>query len=251
MTYYNILYGLLFIGAFREVIHSLGTANIWAALLILTMVVNDMINVTDQFEQKGQSPMYSVWMKLVDLICFMAIALALICLDPEESFLKMQVVKKIPWHDRPWLPWALLALYWCLAVFWNALSKEYDFKGAKDRKDRTVQVWSLLFIVPFVLNAVLVALWGPGPFTHKYIAILTLLALLAYMAYFKPMWWKTGKPQQPAAQPREHQDSHAPTPACEAPGLAVQVAALEERITDLRTAMHARDTGKGDAADGS
>lgn len=193
MTYYNILFGLLFIGAFREVIHSLGTANIWSALLILAIVVNDMINVTDQFEQKGHGAMYNVWMKLIDLVCFMSLALALICLDPNESFMKMDVVMKIPGHDRPWLPWALLTLYWALAVIWNVLSKEYRIRGNPDPKDRSVQIWSILFLVPFLLNTVLVYANGPGPLTFKYFTLVTLAALIAYMTYFKPAWWKTGK----------------------------------------------------------
>ncbi|MBK9147136.1 MAG: hypothetical protein IPM12_04845 [Flavobacteriales bacterium] len=245
MTYYNILFGLLFIGAFREVLHSLGTSNFWAALLILSIVVNDMINVTDQFEQRGHGPMYSVWMKLIDLICFMAVALALICLDPEESFMKMDVVRKIPWHDRPWLPWALLTLYWSLAVAWNALSKEYSFKRNGDRYDLWIQIWSILFIVPFLFNTIWVAVYGPAPLTTKYVACGTLLALGAYVVYFKPKWWKTGKQAPVPHTACGYSPPTLPTFSCSAPQLAERLDAMEKALERLTTKPTAEGTGGG------
>ncbi len=233
MTYYNILFGLLFIGSFREVLHSLGTSNIWAALLILAIVVNDMINVTDQFEQRGHGPKYSVWMKLIDFICFIAVALALICLDPEESFMKMDVVQKIPWHDQPWLPWAMLTLYWSLAVVWNALSKEYSFKRSNDWQDRWIQIWSILFIAPLLFNTLWIAVHGPTPLTNKYVTIGTLIVLIAYFVHFKPKWWTTGK-QEPA--PRTvcgYTPPTLPSFSCSAPQLAARLEAMERALERL------------------
>lgn len=135
MTFYNIIFGLLFIGAFREVIFALANLD-WPLFFLATtlsvLVFSDTIYTTDIIDVDGKNNLYSVDLKLLDLLSFILLSFAVVVLNPVSN--DMFEVDVTPVLDTiagksglnketllETLFWGLLTLYMLILVRWNKL----------------------------------------------------------------------------------------------------------------------------------
>jgi hypothetical protein len=134
MTFYNIIFGLLFIGAFREVIYAFGRPG-WEtpdwrlfcrASILSILVFSDTIYTAVVIEDKKR--MYSVPMKLLDLCSFIVLSLAVVLLNPalndmfevDVSKVLDSLVASTGWTAEAMF-WAILAIYMVILIRWNTL----------------------------------------------------------------------------------------------------------------------------------
>jgi len=135
MTFYNIIFGLLFIGAFREVIFALGGQPGWGtpdwrlfcrAAILSILVFSDTIYTAVVIEDKKRT--YSVEMKLLDLFSFILLSFAVVLLNPVSNDMfevnvtgtLQQVVHWTRWSVEAMF-WAILAAYMLNIIGWNRL----------------------------------------------------------------------------------------------------------------------------------
>lgn len=180
MTFYNILFGILFLGACRQLLLLIDTAAGWDAATIAVIIFNDAVN-TSQVLEGEQRRTYSAPMKLIDLINFMLLSLSLVSLRPDDNPFGVQPATPLVTILTPWVTWLLLTLYWVLLILWNWLcglySKEWPL---------WVSVISHAMIVPFGLMAILTYAGSPDTIPIWFRAVVFLCPTL-YLVIVKPV----------------------------------------------------------------
>src|ERR1700687_3464971 len=87
MTFYNIIFGILFLGAFRQLMLLSATSDsghVWMAATLLVLIINDVVNTT--YIVEGRDPeKYTLFQKLIDLTNFFLLSIALIALQPDNN----------------------------------------------------------------------------------------------------------------------------------------------------------------------
>ena len=86
MTFYSMIFGILFLGAFREFLRSLNNesfAQICESATLMLLIFSDVI-YTSHVVQDRQRP-YTVVMKYTDLGSFILLSLAVFALDPTQG----------------------------------------------------------------------------------------------------------------------------------------------------------------------
>jgi hypothetical protein len=129
MTFYNIIFGLLFIGAFREVIYALGEGPDWRLFCLTAtlsvLVFSDTIFTTVVIEEKKYE--YSIRMKLLDLCSFILLSFAVVVLNPAKNdMFEVDVTNVLETLVggtglQEALFWGLLTLYMANLAIWNNL----------------------------------------------------------------------------------------------------------------------------------
>lgn len=128
MTFYNIIFGILFLGAVREIFASFALPEqirslaFWKAAALTIIVFSDVVYTSHILEDLKKK--YNVWMKLLDLVNFIILTLALLSLNPtasnmfqlsvEPMFIKYNIGNPAP----DWFFWTLLSIYWLLIIMW-------------------------------------------------------------------------------------------------------------------------------------
>lgn len=91
MIFYNIIFGILFLGACRTVLTSWLTSGDTLLLLLVTaLIFNDVVNTSEAIERREFD--YTIYMKLFDLVSFFALATALILLSGDKNFLGVEKI---------------------------------------------------------------------------------------------------------------------------------------------------------------
>jgi hypothetical protein len=125
MTFYNIIFGILFLGACRQLLLlAADTSRLWMAATVAVLIFNDVVNTSHVLEGSNAKP-YSIGMKLIDLTNFLILSLALIALSPAENPFGVAIPAKITELLTLRAFWLLLVVYWCLAVLWNQFAGLY------------------------------------------------------------------------------------------------------------------------------
>jgi hypothetical protein len=130
MTFYNIIFGILFLGACQTVLIGWLTGGDTLLILFVTILIfNDVVNTSEVIERREFD--YTIYMKLLDLVSFFALATALILLSGEKNFLD---VEKIPaalpsWLKYPSAPPIALLVYCLSVIAWNLASEELRKKA--------------------------------------------------------------------------------------------------------------------------
>ncbi|MEO8297898.1 MAG: GNAT family N-acetyltransferase [Burkholderiales bacterium] len=132
MTFYNIIFGLLFIGTFREVMVALmlPAGPNWPlfalAATLAVLVFSDTIYTAVVIEGKKFS--YSMTMKLLDLWSFILLSFAVMVLNPDKNDMfeidardAMTRVELATGWSAEALLWGLLTVYVLNLVVWNHL----------------------------------------------------------------------------------------------------------------------------------
>jgi hypothetical protein len=121
MTFYNIIFGILFLGACQAAVASIGTdLDGWLLILVAVLIFTDVVNTSEAVENRGVE--YTIWMKLYDLLSFLLLGLSIILLSKSTKnflldtdvyhllpeFLKYQIV-----------PPVLLLVYCAVVALWT------------------------------------------------------------------------------------------------------------------------------------
>lgn len=126
MTFYNIIYGILFFASVREVFKAGISTNgfFWESAILAVIIFSDVIYTSHMIEE--QKKPYNVWMKFIDLANFIIISCALLAINPEEhNLIDQQMI--LPWLDesaRHIAFWIFLLLYWLLLLLWEKQSNK-------------------------------------------------------------------------------------------------------------------------------
>jgi hypothetical protein len=186
MTFYNIIFGLLFIGAFREVIFALAQGPDWRLFCLTAtlsvLVFSDTIYTSVVIEEKKKE--YCINMKLLDLWSFILLSFAVVILNPATNDMfevnvtcvLQAVVSTTEWSPES-LFWALLTLYMVNLVIWNKLLGVDQVQW----RHRWVKWVQPALAVMFAAMAVLA--WHAVELRH--VRWVVLIAVLAYLLRFK------------------------------------------------------------------
>lgn len=182
MTFYNILFGILFWGACRQLLLLVDTAAVWDAATIAVIVFNDAMNTSQILEaEQRRNRTYSAPMKLIDLINFMLLSLSLVSLRPDDNPFNVQPADSLVAILKPWVTWLLLTLYWAFLVLWNWLcglySKEWPL---------WVSLFSHAIILPFGLMAILNYAASPDAIP-TWFRVMVFLCPTLYLVIVKPV----------------------------------------------------------------
>ena len=149
MTFYNIIFGFLFLGACRQLLLLLEKPTVWTAATIAIVIFNDAVNTSEILE--GQSTVtYRIGMKLIDLSTFVLLSLALIALAPDNNPVGLDLCQQLAFLQSPWVIWALLTAYWALLIWWNYLAGCFSSTAAPF----LLKVISVVLIVPFIVGMI-------------------------------------------------------------------------------------------------
>lgn len=149
MTFYNIIFGILFLGACQAFLFSLNSETDTRLIaLVALMIFNDAVNTAEAVEQRDFG--YTIEMKLIDLASFLVLATSLILLSENtKNFLDVPIYPSLPeFIKHPSVPPALLLAYCGLVAGWNRTSK--------DIRQRSEWPWHLIAAVSAIVIALLV-----------------------------------------------------------------------------------------------
>jgi hypothetical protein len=180
MTFYNVISGLLFLGAFRQLLVAIDLASLSQGLMasaLAILVFNDAVYTSHVVEGEGIVA-YKLNLMLVDLANFLLLALAMATINPSNNVFGVGATRVNGFLGDSGF-WILLALYWVGVMVWTWLSGLY-----RQRHSRLLLSASAAIPVLFMLTA-LVGKWGSGPvFTTT--ELLSVIYILTYIALLRP-----------------------------------------------------------------
>lgn len=188
MTFYNIIFGILFMGACKELLDLLNKncQTIWIAATIAVIIFNDAVNTSEILESRS-SVSYSTLMKLIDLISFVLLSLSLIALDPKENLFDVVVDLENNLHflKPPWVLWVLLLTYWLFLILWNYLAGCFSSRTFPD----WLKVCSVALLLPFFLGFI-VSFCGYATLEEvpRWPAWFTFGSIVLYFFILKPIY---------------------------------------------------------------
>jgi hypothetical protein len=118
MTFYNVISGILFMGALQAFLGSLGTPVMWMAACLGVTILNESVITSELIEGNTQVP-YTLDLKLLDFAAFAVLTWALLIINPTNNTFNVNVEASLWGAKVPWVFWGLLAIYWFLMLFWN------------------------------------------------------------------------------------------------------------------------------------
>jgi hypothetical protein len=182
MTFYNIIFGFLFIAAFRGFLRSLNAddfAQVFESTTLMLMIFSDVIYTSHLVEERKRP--YSVGMKYLDLFSFIILGLAVFAMDPSSYNLAEGTPgSRLTRVDASVLFWLLIVLYWVLLLAWNTVAKCYE---ALPRKMALVQP---LLLAPLIVMLLLTILAPTNSLTLVWrVLILVLIGLYTFLYKLK------------------------------------------------------------------
>jgi len=148
MTFYNIVFGIIFLAAVRELLQAAfdrrWTAFFQAATLSL-VIFNDVIFTAHEIEELRL--FYNIHMKIIDLLLFLLLALAVVIIEPKENVLQIRAGGRDGRKLREFNLWLVLTAYWILALGWDWVGRVYSGRPP------LVWVLPLLMLIPFAALA--------------------------------------------------------------------------------------------------
>ncbi len=149
MTFYNIIFGILFLGACQALLLSLNAETDTRLItLVALMIFNDAVNTAEVVEQREFA--YTIRMKLIDLASFLVFSTTLILLSEHtKNFLDAPVYSSLPaFLKHPSTPPILLLVYCGLVAAWN--------RASTDIRQKSEWPWHLIVAVSAIVLALLV-----------------------------------------------------------------------------------------------
>lgn len=186
MTFYNIIFGILFLAALREVLQAFFDRDrdrFWMSAVLTLLICNDILYTSHCIEEKKLA--YTISMKLADLLNFVLLSSGILMLSPNGNLLGVQALAagsggaSRSLREREGWFWLLICSYWLLCMFWNALGGAYA--SDHDIWRRSVP---FLFFVP--LAAMLGLAWrGPQGRLARWFRPIVALLTVSYLLGFK------------------------------------------------------------------
>jgi hypothetical protein len=127
MAFYSILFAILFLGAFGDLVHSFGVwdwPGVGMAATLTIVILNDVLYSSHFIEEEPRA--YSIRMKVTDVITFMLLAVAVLVLQPTDH--SVFQADPGPWFQSlPRAPvfWGMLILNWVMTIAWNLFGGFY------------------------------------------------------------------------------------------------------------------------------
>jgi hypothetical protein len=132
MTFYNVISGILFMGACQAFLETLGAPAMFMAATLAAIMCNEAVLTSEllEFSKEGRTPLpYSLEMKFLDLGTFVMLSYALLILRPDKNTFGVDVTAKHLWFaDRPVAFVLVLGVYWLATWGWNILAGQDDDK---------------------------------------------------------------------------------------------------------------------------
>src|SRR5262245_35451866 len=108
MTFYNVISGILFLGACQAFLSLLGKPGMWAAAALVVTILNESV-ITSELIERTQSPVsYKLGMKLLDFLAFGLLTWALLAVSPITNTFSVNVEKSLWGAGQPRWFWGLL-----------------------------------------------------------------------------------------------------------------------------------------------
>jgi hypothetical protein len=153
MTFYNVISGLLFLGAVRQLLVAADAGSLPQALMAGTfaiLVFNDAVYTSHVVEGEG-TVKYKLNLMLIDLVSFLLLALAMVTINPIDNVFNAPMPRLAEWLSEAWF-WFFLALYWGSVMLWTHIAGLY-----RTRHPRSLVIASSFILTLFALEALLAA----------------------------------------------------------------------------------------------
>lgn len=122
MTFYNIIFGILFLAVYREAAVALleGRDVLWQLVSITLLLFNDTLFTAHAVESAHRA--YKLGLKFIDLLNFMILTVALVSLAPEGNLLSIPAPHWLEGKVARIVSWGCVLLYWILCLVWTRLA---------------------------------------------------------------------------------------------------------------------------------
>lgn len=199
MTFYSIVFGLVFVGAIRVVaaawISAAYEEMVLGGLLAL-LIFNDTVYTTQYVEHHANE--YDIVLKHIDFASALVLIAAMLQINPGDNFLfhGQQADSTLGIYARLPAIMELVLVYWLLACLWNSYDGRRFALKHVGRGER-------LLLVTFVL----IALWAMRDAVVWWRGIIMLVSLAAMVVYMiiKLLRWMdvapSRRPRLPATCP--------------------------------------------------
>jgi RimJ/RimL family protein N-acetyltransferase len=167
VTFYNIIFGLLAVGAFREVIFALSRGPNWPLLCLATtlslLAFSDAIYTAVVVE--GKKTRYTIEMKMLDLLSFVLLSFAVVIVNPcSNDMFEVDVTKVLgrvvgaTKVGPETLFWGLLTIYMGVLIRWNWIANEEPIERRGPKWPGRVQPLMALMFLTMAMTTV----WEAG-----------------------------------------------------------------------------------------
>src|SRR6185436_10242310 len=109
MTFYNVISGILFLGACQAFLAVLGTPVMWAAATLVITILNESVITSELIERTSAPVPYKLEMKLLDFLAFAMLSWALLVLSPSGNTFNVDVTNSLWGAGSPSCFWLLLS----------------------------------------------------------------------------------------------------------------------------------------------
>jgi hypothetical protein len=122
VTFYNVISGILFLGACKAFLAALGSWLMLPTALLALTILNESVITSELIERTDKPVEYSLGMKLLDFTTFLVLAWALLVVSPVKNAFDIDVSASLVGAGSPRAFWLLLSTYWVLMLLWNHVS---------------------------------------------------------------------------------------------------------------------------------
>jgi hypothetical protein len=189
LTFYNIIFGILFLCAVRELLQAWFDrewVRFWMAAVLTMLISNDILFTSHLIEERHVP--YTIAMKLSDLLDFVLLSIGVLMLSPRGNLLGVDAQRgdvdkgAAPCHARrePSF-WGLICAYWCVCLLWDVLGGAYDGDHLVWRRSIPY-----LFFIPLLATWCLAFGLPRGRLLRLARPTVTLLAALYLLAFKAP-----------------------------------------------------------------
>lgn len=126
MTFYNVISGILFLGACRAFLGALGEPAMWPAAVLVVTILNESVITSELIERQIAPVTYTLPMKLLDFLAFTLLSWSLLILTPVDNTFDTDVSQSLWGAGSPRGFWSLLTAYWLVTLAWNAAAGQRD-----------------------------------------------------------------------------------------------------------------------------
>jgi len=137
------------------------------------LIFNDALYTSHELESM-QIP-YLIQMKLIDLVNFLLLAMAIVMIDPLENQLGVKSTSELKY--REFFFWSLLTTYWALTIAWNR------FEGLAPARTTSYRIVQYALLVILIVMSILTAKWPARSFTTLTRRCIPMLLLLYFGGY--------------------------------------------------------------------
>ncbi len=179
MSFYQILFSVLFLAACREAFQTfpdINKAPFKLAATVSLLIFNDILYTSHEIEL--DNIFYSIPMKIVDLFNFLILATAIILLNPNDNILFVKRKEILSEKQRETWFWCLICAYWILALVWDLLGNIYSNESG------LIKAIPYLLLLPFLSALFLTRTKLQA--TLKWNQTIILIILIIYILLFKP-----------------------------------------------------------------